>query len=416
VTARLRPPADPGSLHEPWPDPRNASGITRLELVCGWVTGEDPRAPDIADVDPLGDPLVALEAALMPSLQRAPCCVAFSGGRDSSVLLALATRLARREGLPEPVALTMRWSGLPETDESAWQEQVVRHLGIRDWHVTEGADDLDLVGGVAGPLLREHGLLWPPAAYVVLPLQRAAAGGVLVMGDGGDQIFAGWRRAHLANLPAGRRRAQWRDIPRALDALAPVALRALAESARADTPAPWLRPATLLAWRRHQGHAAAAEPLTWPAFLRWTRRERATCLTLDTWERIGRGVGAALATPFWDSVFLRSLGAWGGRFGRGSRTQLMTSLFADLLPDPVLRRSTKAHFTRAFFSDSSRRFAESWSGPVPEGSLVDAPVLRRSWLSELPPNTGAVMLQASWLLGQALPRAGALSLGGGGEN
>ncbi|HWH12759.1 MAG TPA: asparagine synthase C-terminal domain-containing protein [Solirubrobacteraceae bacterium] len=398
---RLAP--DDGWLHEPWPHERNASGITRLELVCGWVTGLDPRGPDIADVDPLADPLDALDRALIGSLQQAPCCVAFSGGRDSSVLLALATRLARREGLPEPIALTMRWPGLPETDESDWQEQVVTHLGIRDWQILEPDDDLDLVGAVAGPLLLEHGLTWPPAAHVVLPLQRAATGGVLVMGDGGDQIFAGWRRARLGDLLAGRRRAQWRDVLRALDALAPTPLRALADSLRADTPAPWLSPPTLRAWRRHQGSAAAQEPATWPAFLRWTRRERATVLTLDTWERIGRGVGSGLSTPFWDPVFLRSLGVWGGRFGRGQRTPLMAALFSDLLPDTILRRTTKAHFTRAFFSHASRRFAEGWSGPAPESPIVDARSLRETWLTDLPPNTSAVLLQASWLLGQATP-------------
>jgi hypothetical protein len=45
-----------------------------------------------------------LEELISPALERPPCVIGFSGGRDSSSLLALATHLARREGLPMPVA------------------------------------------------------------------------------------------------------------------------------------------------------------------------------------------------------------------------------------------------------------------------------------------------------------------------
>lgn len=387
-------------LHEVWPHPSNSSGITRLELACGWVTGLDSRAPDIAEVDPLDDPLAALDHALLPSLLRSPCCVGFSGGRDSSVLLAAATRLARREGLRDPVVVTMRWPGIEDTDEREWQEQLVRQLGLSDWQIVEFDDDMDLLGEVAGPMMLEHGLLWPPAAHGVLPMQRAATGGVLVLGDGGDQIFGGWRRVHLGDVLARRRRPVRQDLRGAAKAAAPRPLRAWAESRRTETPAPWLDPSTLHAWRAHQARAAAEEPVTWPAFLRWTRRERPAVLMLETWSLIGRGVGAELATPFWDSVFMRSLGVWGGRFGRGTRTPLMSALFSGLLPDAHLRRETKARFTRAYFSRTSRLFAEKWAGEVPYAPEIDAEVLRQTWLSELPPTTSAVLLQACWLLSQ----------------
>ena len=389
---------DESWYHEVWSHPANASGLTRLEVITGWTTGIDTRAPDIASIEPRSHPVPALERALLPAVARSPCYVAFSGGRDSSVLLALATRVARREGLDDPIPLTMRFRDVPEGEESAWQVDVVEHLKLREWKVVEQAEDIDLIGAEWRSSLRANGLQWPPAAHGLLPLQRAARGGAFVHGEGGDQVFAGWSRAAASDVLALRRRPRLRDVRSLIRAYAPPRAREAIETRLAPTPAPWLIPAARRVWARHQGQAHAAEPRTWPEFLRWTRRERATVLMLETLERQTRNEGAELFTPFWDAAFLRSLGSWGGRLGRGSRTSLMAALFADLLPDHVLRRTTKAHFTRAFFNGPTREFARVWQGPVPEPDVVVREPLRGAWLSELPPNTSAVLLQASWLL------------------
>lgn len=389
---------DTGWLHERWDDPRNTSGITWLELLTGWTTGVDLRGPDIDDADPLPDPVAALEAALLRCMDGAPLHVAFSGGRDSSVLLAAATRVARREGLPDPVPLTQRFAAVPETDETAWQELVVRHLGLQDWELFDSGAELDLVGDIATGVLRTHGLLWPPASHAHIPMYERAAGGTLVMGDGGDQVFAGWRRAQLGEILVRRRRPRARDLQTLANAAAPIPVRAVAETLRSETPAPWLAPWVRRAWARQQGAARAHEPATWPAFLRWSRRERPTVLMLETWDLLARERGTVHATPFWDPVFLRSLGVWGGRFGRGSRTQLMRALFADLLPDEVLARSSKARFSRAYFGAPTRRFAEAWDGSLPGAGVIDRDLLREHWKSDLPWTTSATLLQAAWLL------------------
>src|SRR5947209_20309061 len=73
------------------------------------------------------DPRAALEALIRPALMSPPCVVGFSGGRDSSALLACALDLARREGLPEPIPITLDF-GTPRTDEREWQELVVAHV------------------------------------------------------------------------------------------------------------------------------------------------------------------------------------------------------------------------------------------------------------------------------------------------
>lgn len=384
-------------LHERWDDPRNASGLTWLELLTGWTTGVDPRGPDILDADPVPDPVTALELALLRCWEHPPVYVAFSGGRDSSALLALATRVARREGLPEPVPLTQRFGTVAEADETAWQEQVVRHLGLSHWELLESGAELDLVGDVATTVLRTHGLLWPPASHAHVPMYEHASGGTLVMGDGGDQVFAGWRRSRVGDVLARHARPRPRDLVTLANAAAPVAVREVAEIRRAPTPAPWLSLDVRRAWARRDGAANAREPATWPAFLRWSRRERPTLLMLDTWDRLARERGTRHATPFWDLVFLRSLATWGGRLGPGSRTRIMRALFGDLLPDRVLARRSKARFSQAYFGEPTRRFAQDWDGTLPGADVVDTERLRAHWRSERPWSTSAALLQSAWL-------------------
>ncbi|HEV2369924.1 MAG TPA: hypothetical protein VGR90_08600, partial [Acidimicrobiales bacterium] len=116
-----------------------------MEVAWGEVTGFDAVAPAM----PSGNecPLSALESAILPALLRRPCVVAFSGGRDSSAVLAAAVNLARRLGLDEPVALSRSYPRAPAADETTWQEMLVRHLGLAEW-VTVESDDLDLLGPV----------------------------------------------------------------------------------------------------------------------------------------------------------------------------------------------------------------------------------------------------------------------------
>src|SRR5213078_2989334 len=104
-------------------------GMTPLEVAVGIPFGADGRAAEPPPLDGAGPPAV-LESALLEALARPPCVVAFSGGRDSSLLLAVAVRTARRHGLPEPVAATLRFPGRGDTDETGWQERVAQSLRL----------------------------------------------------------------------------------------------------------------------------------------------------------------------------------------------------------------------------------------------------------------------------------------------
>jgi hypothetical protein len=137
---------------------------------------------------------VALERVITRALQRPPCLVSFSGGHNSSLVLAAATRAARREHVPLSIPVTWRPTDAPRAEESAWQEAVVAALRLTDWIRLPTGDDLDFVGPVATDVLRRHGLLHPANAYFHAPLLKEAAGGTLLTGVGGDQVLGRLRR------------------------------------------------------------------------------------------------------------------------------------------------------------------------------------------------------------------------------
>lgn len=130
-----------------------------LEIAGGWVNGYDAVPPPAG---PHESPRQVLDRLLLPHLRRSPCLVAFSGGRDSSVLLAAAVAVARREELPPPVPLTLSYPDAADSEEARWQRIVLNHLGIDDRIVLTVHDEHDPLGPVATPVLLRHGLVWPP--------------------------------------------------------------------------------------------------------------------------------------------------------------------------------------------------------------------------------------------------------------
>src|SRR4051794_5992486 len=91
------------------PSAPDEDGFFRLRgdnLLTGWIAGLASGGACMEKPDGAMSPQRALEEALLPALQSGRCRVTFSGGRDSSVVLAGATDVARRLGLADPVPLT----------------------------------------------------------------------------------------------------------------------------------------------------------------------------------------------------------------------------------------------------------------------------------------------------------------------
>jgi asparagine synthetase B (glutamine-hydrolysing) len=372
------------------------SPLSDLEMACGLVLGVDRRPAPLPSVPAGLTPLEALESAILPALRRPPCLVSFSGGRDSSAVLAVATALARREALADPIPATNRFADAPASDEAHWQERIVDHLGLADWVRLEFTDELDAVGPYAQQAMRRHGLLWPFNAHFHLPLLEAAAGGSLLTGIGGDELFMAACPPRAYAVLTAQEPPQPRDVLTVGLAVAPRPLRRVVHRRRLAVPFAWLSTWARRALARVIADEEAREPLTPAARLRLWHALRSLRIGCAAVGALGRDHDVLLDHPF---AAPEVAAAVARAFPRGfrDRTMGMRALFDDLLPDEILGRRSKAHFDEAFFHRHSRAFEPTWDGDGVPADVVDVATLRREWRSSSPAPQSLTLLQAAWL-------------------
>lgn len=396
--------APPRDLDVPWSRVPNPQGLTTLEVHAGRAVGTEAAGGDDGGRDgrgggarteatgPPADPRAALRAQFLPALRRAPCGVTFSGGRDSSAVLAVAVAVARREGLPDPVPVTMRWRGAPEADESDWQRLVVDHLGLDDWIVLDLGDELDYLGPLATRALRDGGLYHPPHYHAFGHMAAQVAGGSLLTGIGGDALLRLWRWREAAHPSPD---TSWtRRLLQRLHAAAPVGAARLVAASRFDPPA-WLRPAVRRELTRRVASARANEPRRYADRLAWLRLRRVVRLAQDTLERFGAPHGTHVHTPLLAAPLLDALARIDPERGPGRRIDVMHLLFGDVLPRALIERDDKAVLVGGYHRAHSRRFADTWDGTGLHPDVVDADVLRSRWRAG--DAEAALTMQAAWL-------------------
>jgi asparagine synthase (glutamine-hydrolysing) len=383
--------------------------MTAREVAWGWLPGGELVGANSASlVSPGGQarlvatPLEAIEEAVLPGLMRPPCLVLFSGGRDSSLILAAAIRVARREGLPAPVAFTQRFAGVEESREDEWQEEVVRHLGVEDWERLDLSDELDLVGPVAGPSLLRHGLVWPPLAHTHGTEWARARGGSIIDGEGGDEVFGSGRLRPVRAL-ARTGRPSRQDLGRAAVAVSPRSLRtALFRRRYRDALAlDWLRPLPRRELEQALARDLASEPLDWRRAVTRHPMLRGVHLAMGNLDTLGEEYDVSSLHPLLAPGVTAALARVGGPFGFPDRTIAMSRLFAGLLPQAVLARKTKARFNRVVFNEHSREFVSRWTGGGVDTELVDVEELRRIWSEPRVNALTFALLQGCWLAANA---------------
>jgi asparagine synthase (glutamine-hydrolysing) len=381
---------------------KTKQGLTPLEHAAEMSYGVDESAPPLPDVEPGLEPLQALEDAVLPCLERSPCVVSFSGGRDSSAVLAAATRAARREGLPLPIPVTLRYPGAPEADESKWQELVVRHLGLDDWErLDQVRGERDLLGPLARRVLRRHGVLAPFGVYSMVPILERAAGGAVLTGEDGDGLFGTWPWARSFDVLSGRARPQARDLGRLAHLASPTPVRRqFVRRFRSFSP-PWLRPEAAAAFRAAREEHVVSQPRRWDRRVGWWSRLRYVSLIRSGFEIVAADHDVRVLHPFFEPRFLVALAGRGGWIGFGGRTETMRAVFSSVLPDAVLAREDKGDFTSPAWGPDARAFLSGWSGGGVPRDLVDEEALRREWASPLPDIRTALLLHGAWLQGSA---------------
>jgi asparagine synthetase B (glutamine-hydrolysing) len=379
-----------------------SNGLRPLEIASHILLGRDDSTP--APVSRGGRPAIgALEDSLRPALAQPPCLVAFSGGRDSSALLVVAARVARREGLPDPVPATLRFAGAPQTDEQDWQALAIRHIGLGDWIRRDVTDELDLVGPVASEVMDRHGLPYPYNLHLLAPLIDQARGGSLVTGLGGDQALNPAGRA--LDVLARRTRPVPRDALRIMAGVAPRPMRRLALRTRVALSFPWLAPEADSRLCREWLEQEVRRPFRWDATLRDVWRSRFMQLTIRRIQAMGDPMAVNVHHPFSEAGFVSALADEAGATGFASRTAAMSHLFGDALPPELIGRSSKASFddglwnrhTRAFVAGLDENRLEHALASLALDTIVDARALAAHWAAPNPLANSFLLLQACWL-------------------
>jgi asparagine synthase (glutamine-hydrolysing) len=164
----------------------------RIETACWWkpsFTGQRTLALDEAVEELLPALKAAVESCLVADVEVG-CFL--SGGIDSGVIAALMADAARRQGAPQPQSFTMTFES-ERYDERHAASATARHAGLRH---TELAAEPHLASALPD-LLRAFGEPFGnPTSLLVLALSKAARQHVRValVGDGGDEVFAGYPR------------------------------------------------------------------------------------------------------------------------------------------------------------------------------------------------------------------------------
>jgi asparagine synthase (glutamine-hydrolysing) len=375
--------------------------IVRLSLVesavdsaFGDVTAESPQP--VAESSRSLDPIEALAEGILPALERPPCFVLFSGGRDSSLMLAIAVRVARREGLALPIPVTHVFPDYPETQESEWQELVLDHLGLRERFLQVFHSEMNFLGSIVQTSIRRNGLIAPAGSHLLVPTLAEARGGSVITGQDGDGLFNGGSFNRARAIVRGRERPTLRLPLTLARALAPQPIRRAVAEGRISGLPTWLQPSALEELKRIDSAEAAGEPMRWNNYVRWWRRRRYLAVRRQAMARLGEAHDVLMVHPLMESRFVHTMALRGGAWGWENRTAALRALFPGLLPDAVYRRETKAVFTRPYWGGEAREFIAGWDGRGLPENVVHVDELRAVWARERPNAHTALLLHAAW--------------------
>jgi hypothetical protein len=335
-----------------------------------------------------------LEDHVLQALLKPPCIVSFSGGRDSSSILALAAHVARRHGLDAPIPVTLVFPDFPETQEEDWQRVALDHIGVGDWVRLPHKYELDLVGPVWRRVADRLGVLFPSNAYVHAPIMEAASQGSVLTGIGGDEVLDTPGHPALRAL-AGYgplRRSHARAMTRLI---APPALR---RQFRRRHP---IRHG--VTWLTENGWEQVAErqaeqllPERMSAALRRWNGDRYYGALVDSFDRLAGLYDTKVCNPLLEPDTIAALAHDAGAAGFRSRQAALERYVGDLLPIELLSRRSKATFNGPFHGPETELAANRWRGDGLTGELIQGDRLADALRSGHAVNRWSMLIQ--WLV------------------
>ena len=148
-----------------------------------------------------------LTEAVSRRLENNPDPVALlSGGVDSTVVTSVARDLVARSGRPKPLKVLTLRSLIPFSQDEFYARYAARRFGLRLEIVSPGKGRF--FDAIARAFSVQDEPLGMPAYFLLHQMVEAAAqhGRVLLTGDGGDEVFLGYRPPadwRSLNLPTG---------------------------------------------------------------------------------------------------------------------------------------------------------------------------------------------------------------------
>lgn len=369
------------------------------ETSRGFVTGSRRRIP--FPRSSARQPFEALKTVIERAADGRSVYITFSGGRDSSGILAAATSLAHEGRIPAAVPFTYVYPGLNETDEGEWQELVVHHLGVKEWvRIEVGEGENEFLGPRATQSLQRRGLIFPATAHLWADMFDRTRGSLVLTGEGGDEVFSPKRASALVRAGRGGFRA---GTPRreAVWSLAPERVRFRRASRRPLMDMPWLTDSAAREFWNDFLRDEVHEPLSLRSSLEVQCSARTRAALAQTYVAMATEYDSIVEDPFWHGEFLDSYIRHAPRYGYADRTEAMTAVFGHVLPKEILRRSSKAHFNSAYFGRSAQEFARQWDGTGVDADVVNVEELRQALLADPVPAPVGLLMQQAWLVQQS---------------
>ena len=175
-------------------------------VVCRryWRPSAVPPDPSRSDADYADECRALLQDAVRARIAGPDRpAVFFSGGVDSSIVLTLATSIARHAGTPEPVAISLAFDD-PAADETRYQRTLVRELGVARAAAPPDAVDPQALRCQAARRFTLPDLPSDFAGRRLRTVAKAEGARFAVTGAGADVLFGGSVHRYADLLARGR--------------------------------------------------------------------------------------------------------------------------------------------------------------------------------------------------------------------